>query len=225
MKKKITADLTSLAHRILQLKKKEDINELLALSRELHERLTVLAFAQEHFAEIKPTAGLKEIEEKLEEVTTARNEDKNVIDTAESEAEMAFQDPNLSKLFISSQEDDREEMDLPGIATIHKMVEEMPDEEENADEIHTLDSSENRAPSTEETQPNEPIPDPDRFHKNDMENIAQDFQTMPIFQRKDEEKETARADHNEEKAVSEKSNDSEKNPSDIKSRNRGAGKL
>jgi hypothetical protein len=42
MKKKIAADLTSLAHRILQMKNKGDVNELQAIAKELYEKLTVL---------------------------------------------------------------------------------------------------------------------------------------------------------------------------------------
>ena len=67
MKKKIAADLTSLAHRILQLKNKEDVHELQAIAKELYEKLTVLVFTEKHFADVKPTAGNREVEQKLED--------------------------------------------------------------------------------------------------------------------------------------------------------------
>ena len=67
MKKKIAADLTSLAHRVLQIKDKEDVQELQAIAKELYEKLTVLVFTEKHFSDVKPTAGNKEIKEKEEE--------------------------------------------------------------------------------------------------------------------------------------------------------------
>ena len=44
MKKKLEADLISIAHRVLKLKGKEDINKLHTEVSELYEKLTVLKF-------------------------------------------------------------------------------------------------------------------------------------------------------------------------------------
>lgn len=67
MKKKLEAELISLAHRILQLKNKSEIAVLHEEARKLYEKLSVLRFAEEHFADARPTIGLQEIEEKLDE--------------------------------------------------------------------------------------------------------------------------------------------------------------
>ncbi|RZJ66878.1 MAG: hypothetical protein EOO50_08305 [Flavobacterium sp.] len=66
MKKKLEAELISLAHRILQLKNKSEIAVLHEEARKLYEKLSVLRFAEEHFADAKPTIGMAEVEEKLE---------------------------------------------------------------------------------------------------------------------------------------------------------------
>lgn len=68
MKKKLEAELTSLAHGILQMKNREDIVKLRTEAQQLYEKLQVLAFIEEHFADVKPTAGIGAYQEKLEEV-------------------------------------------------------------------------------------------------------------------------------------------------------------
>ncbi|MFV5698118.1 hypothetical protein ACM55H_07080 [Flavobacterium sp. ZT3R17] len=68
MKKKLEADLISIAHRILQLKNKSDINQLYLETQKLYEKLSVLRFVDEHFSDAKPTIGITEIEKKIEEV-------------------------------------------------------------------------------------------------------------------------------------------------------------
>lgn len=66
MKKKLEAELISIAHRILQLKHKEDVRELHHETQKLYEKLSVLLFVEENFSEVKPTIGIHEIEAKLE---------------------------------------------------------------------------------------------------------------------------------------------------------------
>ncbi|ARN78591.1 hypothetical protein BST97_11665 [Nonlabens spongiae] len=137
MKKKIAADLTSLAHRILQLKNKENVTELQAIAKELYEKLTVLAFTEKHFADAQPTAGNREVEERLEKAFAEAQENvgevsdrvEKVMENAQEEVHHAFRRNDLSELFVPADEDEREEMDLPGISTIQKMVVEMPDED------------------------------------------------------------------------------------------------
>lgn len=68
MKKKLEADLISIAHRVLQLKNKSDINQLYLETQKLYEKLSVLRFLDEHFSEVKPTIGVAEIEQKLESI-------------------------------------------------------------------------------------------------------------------------------------------------------------
>lgn len=68
MKKKLEADLISIAHRILQLKNKSDINQLYLETQKLYEKLSVLRFVDEHFSEAKPTIGFAEISSKIESI-------------------------------------------------------------------------------------------------------------------------------------------------------------
>ena len=66
MKKKLEAELISIAHRILQLKNKEDVRELYHQTQKLYEKLSVLLFVEEHFDQAKPTIGLQEVEVVIE---------------------------------------------------------------------------------------------------------------------------------------------------------------
>lgn len=63
MKKKLEADLISIAHRILKLKNKEDLVQLHLETQKLYEKLSVLKFVEENFSDVKPTIGNSNIQE------------------------------------------------------------------------------------------------------------------------------------------------------------------
>ncbi len=168
MKKKIAADLTSLAHRILQMKNKEDIMELQSVAKELYEKLTILSFTEKHFGDVQPTAGTAQVQEKLEQAYNAAQVDvesvtqevEQVMETAKSTADETFSNPDLSNLFVPAEDDLREEIELPGISTISKMVDEFPEEEIAIDFPKST------------------------YEKNDMEDLTAGYENMPEFERK-----------------------------------------
>lgn len=57
MKKKLESELVSIAHRILKLKGREDVDRMHEEVAQLYEKLTVLKFAQENFEDDMPTIG------------------------------------------------------------------------------------------------------------------------------------------------------------------------
>jgi hypothetical protein len=63
MKKKLEADLISIAHRILKLKNKEDLTQLHLETQKLYEKLCVLKFVEDNFSDVKPTIGNSNIQE------------------------------------------------------------------------------------------------------------------------------------------------------------------
>jgi len=67
MKKKLEADLMSIAHRVLQIKNKSDINQLCIETRRLYEKLAILQFVEEHFEGAKPTIGQAEVVAKMKQ--------------------------------------------------------------------------------------------------------------------------------------------------------------
>jgi hypothetical protein len=87
MKKKLEADLISIAHRILQLKNKEDIRSLHHETQKLYEKLSVLLFVDEHFGDAKPTIGQHDIEVKLEKMFEVDHDEILIPENEEKDAE------------------------------------------------------------------------------------------------------------------------------------------
>ena len=67
MKKKLEADLMSIAHKVLQMKNKSDINQLCIETQKLLEKLSILRFVEEHFEGAKPTIGQAEVVAKMKQ--------------------------------------------------------------------------------------------------------------------------------------------------------------
>jgi hypothetical protein len=73
MKKKLEADLMSIAHRVLQMKNKSDINQLCLETQKLYEKLSILRFVEEHFGGTKPTIGQAEVVAKMKQFFEENN--------------------------------------------------------------------------------------------------------------------------------------------------------
>lgn len=65
MKKRVEAELISIAHRILKLKNKSEIDQLYKETQKLYETLTVLKFYQDNFETVKAEVSQEVLEEKL----------------------------------------------------------------------------------------------------------------------------------------------------------------
>lgn len=86
MKKKLEAELISIAHRILKLKNKSELVQLQQETQKLYEKLSVLRFVEENFGDAKPTIGYKEVEEKLE--ATFEEKQEEVVEETPSKEEV-----------------------------------------------------------------------------------------------------------------------------------------
>jgi hypothetical protein len=75
MKKKLEAELISIAHRILKLKNKSEIIQLHQETQKLYEKLSVLLFVEENFGDVKPTIGQAEIVQKIETIFESKQEE------------------------------------------------------------------------------------------------------------------------------------------------------
>ena len=72
MKKKLEADLISIAHRVLKLKGKEDVVQLHQEAQKLYEKLAILRFYEENINVLKEEISAEELEEKLNAVAVAQ---------------------------------------------------------------------------------------------------------------------------------------------------------
>lgn len=66
MKKRLEAELISIAHRILKLKNKAELNQLYQESQKLYETLSVLKFYEDNFSSVKDDVSPQILDEKLE---------------------------------------------------------------------------------------------------------------------------------------------------------------
>lgn len=74
MKKRLEAELISIAHRILKLKNKSELDQLLSETRKLYETLSVLKFVEENMGIVQPKMDVEIIEEKLSIAFDKENE-------------------------------------------------------------------------------------------------------------------------------------------------------
>ena len=65
MKKRLEAELISIAHRVLKLKNKSEVDQLFLETQKLYEALSVLKFYGDHIEQVKATISEEDLEEKL----------------------------------------------------------------------------------------------------------------------------------------------------------------
>jgi hypothetical protein len=65
MKKRVEAELISIAHRILKLKNKSEVDQLYKETQKLYEALTILKFYGDNYEMVKQTVSKEDLEEKL----------------------------------------------------------------------------------------------------------------------------------------------------------------
>ncbi|EJL65017.1 hypothetical protein [Flavobacterium sp. CF136] len=144
MKKKLEADLISIAHRILKLKNKSDINQLYLETQKLYEKLAVLKFIDENFDTIKPTIGKSEIESEVEalfekeEITPAviKTEEEIPVTVAETVVEVAPEPEVIEEIKEEIISEVPEEVTPePVIETIEEPVFETRKETETTEEL------------------------------------------------------------------------------------------
>ncbi|MBU2926630.1 hypothetical protein [Winogradskyella psychrotolerans] len=152
MKKKLESELVSIAHRILKLTGREDVNKLHEEVALLYEKLTVLKFAQDNFEGHLPTIGNDS--SFFDMLDTAFNN--KFSDTIEVE----------DKTYINLDDTEEDDITEPLMEKIKDIVAHMPDETREADTI------------LEKALPSEPEnPAPIEF-----ETITSGFDEIPEFE-------------------------------------------
>jgi hypothetical protein len=119
MKKKLESELISIAHRILKLKGREDVDRMHAEVAQLYEKLTVLKFAHENFEDDMPTIGNDSSFFGM--LDTAFN------NTVSDNIEIG------NKTYINVDEIEDEGIMEPVMETIKDMVAQMPEESQQVD--------------------------------------------------------------------------------------------
>ncbi len=125
MHKKLAADLTSLAHSILQMKNKEDVFALKTKAHEVYEKLAVLACVEEYFNNtpnpVHTKDELLDLVKKVDEKLDIEIEIENIKDTTSSFSESEVDDP-ITK--TEDLEDDEEQQLIESEDEVIESVEE-----------------------------------------------------------------------------------------------------
>ena len=146
MKRKLEAELISIAHRILKLKNKSELAQLQQETLKLYEKISVLRFVEENFSEVKPTIGFAAAEKKVaaffeEEEQESRaslieNEPEEPIDevTTEPESDVEVtEEADIEEVAAENIEDESTEDEV--LATEEEVAEEPETVEEVEEEI------------------------------------------------------------------------------------------
>ena len=113
MKKRLESELISIAHRILKLKNKSEVDQLYKETQKLYETLAVLKFYQDNFESVKSDVAEDVLEEKLEQSLEvpepiAEVKEKNVEPIAEVDSSDNEQAEQTEPEITSEAEDEAE---------------------------------------------------------------------------------------------------------------------
>lgn len=101
MKKRVEAELISIAHRILKLKNKSEIDQLYRETQKLYEALTILKFYGENYEMVKDSMPIEELEEKVSafvekiEVETIEKVEEQIVEEPVVVGEIIIEDENI----------------------------------------------------------------------------------------------------------------------------------
>ena len=156
MKKKLESELVSIAHRILKLKGKEDVDRMHKEVSVLYEKLTVLKFAKENFEDDMPTIG----------------NDSSFFDMLDTAFNNKISD-NIevgNKTYINLDEVEDDGIMEPVMEKIKDMVAQMPQESQIVDDF------------LEKAKVNVKDKPKEKTKTVDFENISADFGKIPEFE-------------------------------------------
>ena len=185
MKKRLEAELISIAHRILKLKNHSELKQLHLETQKLCETLSVLKFVEENINIIQPKIDIENINQKLEHFF-----DNNAVDNSDNDLNNETQqDSNevVEDNFATANDDAVAEITIEN--TEIPATEEAPVEEIIEVETPIEEDSDKEEP---EIIPEEIIAEKSKSNKNDKKEPVQisfdEFKfTEPVFEKKSEE--------------------------------------
>ncbi|WP_297334597.1 hypothetical protein [Flavobacterium sp.] len=136
MKKKLEAELISIAHRILKLKNRSELEQLQEETLRLYEKLSVLKFVEDNFNDVKPTIGYASAEAKLEEIYGVEQAPK-----AETEGEPENKTAEKTEAPVKEEEKVQQQ---EAKAEETQPQETEPEKEEVQEEINTADEADEK---------------------------------------------------------------------------------
>lgn len=190
MKKKLEAELISIAHRILKLKNKSELDQLYAETQALYEKLAVLKFAETHFGEPRPTIGLSDVEAALEQVQPEAEASQPEPAVIQPEPEVA--EPMVEETIQAQEEAVEEESEVQSEAEMAAETENGIDEPQPVEEpaVQSEDVVSEAEPVTQDS-PSPIAPE------SELPKTTEDELFKPVFEWNFEPKDSADTDQKE----------------------------
>ncbi|MDI9255912.1 hypothetical protein [Flavobacterium sedimenticola] len=137
MKKRLEAELISIAHRILKLKNKSEVDQLYKETQKLYETLTVLKFYQENYEWVKEEVEAQDLEAKL--TTSIESEPEPAVESVVPAPEATVEETEAEEEPVVTAETETEEeiietLDRPENPTEEARIEIKNDPEEIAEQ-------------------------------------------------------------------------------------------
>lgn len=142
MKKRLEAELISIAHRILKLKNKAEVDQLYKETQKLYETLTVLKFYQDNFESVKSDVTQDELEEKLAHSNQVVETQESTEEVAESVNESIAEEEPIVEIEEEQQEKDTLEEESTELVLESDLKEETDDDIEEATEEAATEENE-----------------------------------------------------------------------------------
>jgi len=159
MHKKLAADLTSLAHSILQMKNKEDVFVLQKKAHEVYEKLSVLAYVEEYINNTpNPEHTKEELLEKIESIVEEVKEEPEIADEVIDQKieEVKLKSEEIQDVVKHDLEEEEEKVVIEGkVEELEEIVEESKEEETTSEEPEIITEAveeEFQEEETDETQ-------------------------------------------------------------------------
>jgi len=191
MKKKLEAELISIAHRILKLKNRAELDQLQQETLKLYEKISVLRFVEDNFSDVKPTIGHASAEEALEEIYGLEEEPKVHANEVEAAEEKAKEEKARHKAVEAEAEKAKEAEGKSEGAEIEEIEEEGKNEEAKveepaADEVKAEEPKEAvKAEEPKEEKQEEPVAIPE-LEKPEEELKAIEEAVVAVFEKEED---------------------------------------
>lgn len=189
MKKRLESELISIAHRILKLKNKSEVDQLYLETRKLYETLAVLKFYGDNYEQVKAEVSQEELDEKLAEAVSTIEQEVKEIPTEEvvaiEQAETVLETEEEEEIGEEDEEDEEEIEDQEEDEDDEIDEEVENDEDEDEEEDDEIDEEEN--------EEDDEADDEDEFenaiHFEPIFELADDFEVTSeeIVESEDEE--------------------------------------
>jgi len=158
MKKRLEAELISIAHRILKLKNKSEVDQLYKETQKLYETLSVLKFYQDNFEQVKGDVAEDILEEKVTQSLEKETPQQVVVEIKEEVVEPVAEvvtevEPEIEEEPIVSEEEAEKEPEIVEDKPVFKPIFEL--EVELEDDSEPAETASEVKPETKQVSLNE----------------------------------------------------------------------